>query len=130
MTDHIDDYDGITRVVQLYIDGSKTGDVGKLKEAFHDDAAMFGHVGGHRFDVPIAQFFEFAAASPMDVAGSYRARITSVQQVGDAAVATLAEDGCWGEVSFVDYFSLARFDGTWKIVNKTFAHTGGEMPQA
>jgi hypothetical protein len=49
--------------------------------------------------------------------------------VGDAAVATLAEEGCWGQVSFVDFFSLARFDSTWKIVNKTFAHTGGEMPQ-
>jgi hypothetical protein len=24
--------------------------------------------------------------------------------------------------------SLARFDGTWKIVNKLFAHTGGEPP--
>jgi Putative lumazine-binding len=41
---------------------------------------------------------------------------------------TLEEDGCWGNLSFVDYFTLAKIDGTWKIVNKTFAHTGGEMP--
>jgi len=45
-----------------------------------------------------------------------------------AAVVTLAEDGCWGQVSFVDYFNLARFGDTWKITNKTFAHTAGEMP--
>ncbi len=51
----------IAQVVQLYIDGSADGDAGKLKEAFHDDARMFGHVDGHRFDVPIQQFFEFAA---------------------------------------------------------------------
>jgi len=31
-------------------------------------------------------------------------------------------------VSFVDFLSLARIDGTWKIVCKTFAHTGGKMP--
>jgi Putative lumazine-binding len=30
--------------------------------------------------------------------------------------------------SFVDYFTLAKIDGVWKIVNKVFAHTGGEMP--
>jgi hypothetical protein len=123
------DRDAIAQVVQLYIDGSADGDAGKLKEAFHDDARMFGHVDGHRFDVPIQQFFEFAASAPMNVAGNYKANITSIEQVGDAAVATLAEEGCWGQVSFVDFFSLARFDSAWKIVNKTFAHTGGEMPQ-
>ena len=122
------DRDAIAQVVQLYIDGSRTGDAGKLKEAFHEDARMFGHVDGNRFDIPIQQYFEIAASAPMDVVGTYKADITSIEQVGDAAVATLAEEGCWGAVSFVDYFSLARIDGSWKIVNKTFAHTGGEMP--
>jgi Putative lumazine-binding len=37
--------------------------------------------------------------------------------------------GCWGDVSFVDFFSLVRIDGVWKIVNKCFAHTAGEMPE-
>jgi hypothetical protein len=31
-------------------------------------------------------------------------------------------------MSFTDFFALSRFDGEWKIVNKTFAHTGGEPP--
>jgi hypothetical protein len=52
----------------------------------------------------------------------------AVEQVGDAATVRLEEDGCWGNLSFVDFFTLAKIDGTWKIVNKTFAHTGGEMP--
>jgi hypothetical protein len=67
-------------------------------------------------------------AAPMNVGGNYRGRITSVVHVGDAAVGTVAEDGCWGQVSFVDYFTLARFGDTWKITNKVFTHTGGEMP--
>jgi hypothetical protein len=33
-----------------------------------------------------------------------------------------------GTLSFTDFFSLSRIDGEWKIVNKTFAHTGGEPP--
>ncbi len=32
-------------------------------------------------------------------------------------------------MSFTDYFTLARIDGAWTIVNKTFAHTGGEPPE-
>jgi hypothetical protein len=27
-----------------------------------------------------------------------------------------------------DFFTLAQIDGKWAIVNKTFAHTGGEPP--
>jgi hypothetical protein len=63
----------------------------------------------------------------MNVDGSYQANLTSVDQMNDAATARLEETGCWGNVSFVDFFSLSRIDGSWKIVNKTFAHTGGEM---
>jgi hypothetical protein len=30
-------------------------------------------------------------------------------------------------LSFVDYFSVVRIDGSWRIVNKAFAHTGGTL---
>ena len=66
--------------------------------------------------------------APADT-GKYRSRILSVQQTGDAAVAVVAEEGYWGTVSFVDYLLLARIDGTWKIVCRLFAHTGGEPPE-
>ena len=124
----IADYDAIAGVIQLYIDGSAKGDRSKLEQAFHADARMYGALAGHRYDVPIEELFKMAAEGPMDTDGRYRARLTSVHQVGDVAVATLVEEGCWGAVSFVDYFSLIRVDGSWTIVNKVFAHTGGTPP--
>jgi hypothetical protein len=126
-TQLIVDYDAIGAAVQLYVDGSRRGDAGTLKQAFHADARMFGSLGGTRYDVPIQALFDMADGAPADT-GSYRARIVSVQQTGDAAVAVLAEDGFWGSVSFIDYFLLAKIDGSWKIVSKLFAHTGGEPP--
>lgn len=127
-TEQIDELDAINRVLKLYVDGSARGDGTKLREAFHPESRMFGSLGGRRVDIPIETFFELAAQGPADVNGSYRARVESVARVGDAAVATLVEDGFWGRVSFVDFFSLAKIDGRWWIVNKTFAHTGGEPP--
>ena len=124
------EHEAISSVIQLYIDGASKGEAAKLQEAFDERAWMFGSVGGARFDVPIGQMIEMAVSQPLDSDGSYRARIVSVEQVGDAATATLEEEGCWGGVSFVDFFTLAKVDGAWKIVNKTFAHTGGEMPAA
>jgi hypothetical protein len=118
----------IERVVQLYIDGARAGDASKLREAFHEDARMFGSLGGTRYDEPIEELIAMSDGQPADVEGSYTARITSMQQVGDAAIVTVEEDGYWGTVSFTDFFTLASIKGEWRIVNKTFVHTGGEPP--
>jgi hypothetical protein len=123
----VSDYDEICRTVQLCIEGESKGDTAKLNEAFHADARMFGSLAGTRYDVPISELVALAASAPADT-GNYRARILSVHQTNDAALAIVAEEGYWGSVSFVDYLSLARIDGTWKIVGKLFAHTGGEPP--
>jgi hypothetical protein len=129
MSEPIDDYDEIVRICGLYMEGASKGDVGKLKEAFHEDARMFGQIDSWRYDGPITDFFDSVAAKPADT-GAYRGRVLSVQQVGSAALAVVAEDGYWGSLSFIDFLSLARIDGKWKIVNKTFECTGGEPPAA
>ncbi len=128
VADVVDDYDAICRVLQLCTDGESKGDVAKLREAFHADARMFGSIAGERYDIPIEELFALAESSPADT-GSYRSRVLSVQQTGDAAVGVVAEEGYWGSLSFIDYFLLARIDGVWKIVSKLFAHTGGEPPE-
>lgn len=125
--DAVREHDEVSRVVQLFLDGEAKGDAAKLEEAAHPDARMFGSVGGARYDMPIAEFIELAVKEPGDT-GNHRARIRSVQQIGDAAVAQVVEEGYWGALSFVDYFQLARIEGTWKVVSKLFAHTGGDVP--
>src|ERR687885_2000712 len=126
--DVVSDYDAIYRVLQLCTEGEAKGDVAKLREAFHEDARMFGSLAGERFDVPIEELFTLAESEPADT-GSYRSRVLSVQQTGDAAVGVGARGGYWGTVSFIDYFLLARIEGEWNIVSKLFEHTGGEPPE-
>jgi Putative lumazine-binding len=124
----IEDFDAIAAAVQLYIDGVAQGDVDKLAEGFRPDAWMYGAIGGQRYDMPIADFYEHCAKHPADVDGTFRARITSIRQAGDAAGAIVVEENHLGTLTFVDFFTLCRSDGRWRIVNKTFAHTAGEMP--
>jgi hypothetical protein len=115
--------------VQLYVDGVRTGDAAKLERAFNDGSWIFGSVGGERLDMPITEMIKMVEAKPADTDGSFQANVRSVEEEGDAAIVTLEEEGFWGALSFVDFFSLARIDGNWKIVNKTFAHTGGSLPE-
>ena len=114
--------------VQLYVDGVAKGDAAKLEEAFNDGAWMFGTIGGQRLDMPISEMIKLVVDKPADVDGTFRATVRSVEEEGDVAVVTLEEEGFWGTLSFVDFFSVARIDGSWKIVNKVFAHTGGTPP--
>jgi hypothetical protein len=118
----------ITHTVDLYVEGMRNGDGGKLREAFHPQAWMFGSLAGTRYDEPIDELIAMVDGHSVDVDGSFQARLVSVEQVGDAGFAMLEEQGCWGTVSFTDFFTLAQIDGVWTIVNKTFAHTGGEPP--
>ena len=114
--------------VQLYVDGVAKGDAAKLEQAFNEGAWMFGTLGGQRLDMPISEMIKLIVEKPADVDGAFEATVRSVEEEGDVAVVTLEEQGFWGTLSFVDFFSVARIDGSWKIVNKIFAHTGGEPP--
>jgi len=128
MADTASEQAEITRAVDRYVEGMRKGDGAKLREAFHPQAWMFGSLAGTRHDEPIGELIAMVDGHSVDVDGSYQARVVSVEQVGDAAFAVLEEEGCWGTVSFTDFFTLAQIDGAWTIVNKTFAHTGGEPP--
>jgi len=114
--------------VQLYVDGVAKGDAAKLEQAFNEGAWMFGTLGGQRLDMPISEMIKLIVDKPADVDGAFEATVRNVEEEGDVAVVTLEEQGFWGTFSFVDFFSVARIDGSWKIVNKIFAHTGGEPP--
>ncbi len=124
----IDDYDAIAAVIKTYIDGAGKGDIKLLSQIFHEKARLFGEgpPKGKRYDLDRDEYFKDQAAQPLNTDGKYRARLVSVQQLGPSAIAIVEEDSCWGDVSFVDIFSLSQINGEWKIVNKTYTWTGGE----
>jgi hypothetical protein len=95
MSDRMDELDAITAVVQMYVDGAAKADVGRLKEAFHESARMFGNEDDESEDMPISEFFEEVATTPVPGLG-FRSRIMSIDVVEDAAVAVLAEDDYLG----------------------------------
>ena len=127
MKDHLQDIADVRAVIQLYIDGA-SGDAAKLKEAFHHDARMFGHIGEMATYIPIGDFIGMVESSPSMAGADYSADIRTVDVIGDAGVAVLVEHDYLG-CDFVDYFTVARIDGRWWITNKTYAHTGGSMPE-
>jgi hypothetical protein len=120
--------EAIAAVLRLYIEGAANGDAAKLKQAFHEHARTYGSLNGARYDISVAEMVELEERAPRNSDGRYSAHIMSIGQAGDAATATIEEDGCWGTASFTSFLSLVKFDGRWQIVARVFAHVSGTLP--
>jgi hypothetical protein len=116
------DYDEIVRVVQLYIDGFRTGHTTLFEEAFHDDAwIFFTEASGPLVKSATRDCYQEWASSPNpNIAG----RIITVTQAGNIANVLLGwDDPDVRADSWVDLQNLIRLDGVWKITNMTATHT-------
>jgi hypothetical protein len=111
------DYDAITRTVQHYIDGAKSGRGVDMKPAFHPNATIFGYVGADLFGGPIQQLFDWNDRN--GPATGLQARIASIDIVNTIATVRLELDN-WTGHRFTDFFTLLKVDGAWKIMNKVF----------
>ncbi len=116
----------VRAAMQEYIDGSDTGDVARVKAAFHQDALMTGYMNGELqlgSPEPFFQVLENPPSGAPPTKGNYSAEIIKVELVGDIASVTLKEYGFLG-MNFLEYFHLLRQDRNWKIISKTF-HVNG-----
>ncbi len=113
----------ITKVIQHYIDGARSGRGADMRPAFHEDATVFGYVEGELFAGPIKKLFDWNDDN--GPAAELRARLASIDLVGSVATVRLELDN-WTGRRFTDLFTLLRIDGEWKIMNKVFhLQTGG-----
>ena len=112
----------VTRVMNLYIDGTGNGNADQMNEAFHGSAHWFGTMDGVDYDLDKESFVALMVETPGHPSLS---EIVDIHIDGTAARATVKEEGFWGTTSFTNFFNLSIVNGCWQITNKTFAVTGG-----
>jgi hypothetical protein len=112
----------VTRIMNLYIDGTGNGNADQMNEAFHGSAHWFGTMDGVDYDLDKESFVALMVETPGHPSLS---AIVDIHIDGTAARATVKEEGFWGTTSFTNFFNLSIVDGCWQITNKTFAVTGG-----
>lgn len=113
----LSEYDAITKTVQTYIEGGKSGRGADMKPAFHPGATIFGYVGADLFAGPIQQLFDWNDQN--GPATELQGRIVSIDLAETVATVRLELDN-WTGHRFTDMFTLLKVDGEWKIINKVF----------
>lgn len=113
----INEYKAITRVLQHYIDGARSGRGEDMQPAFHADATIYGYVGDELFAGPIRNLYDWNDQN--GPASGIVGHITRIDVAGSAASVRLELDD-WTGHRFTDFFNLLKIDGEWKIMNKVF----------
>jgi hypothetical protein len=115
------DEQAIRKAVQYYFDGGRNADSITMGKAFESSVAHMLYVRDNRLtDVPIPQFIARVAAQRTAEfkPDNNQRRVVSVDFAGNAAIAKL--ETVTPENLVIDYMSLLRVNGEWKIVNKIF----------
>lgn len=111
------EYEAITKTVQHYIDGAKSGRGDDMKPAFHEEATIFGYVGADLLAGPIQRLFDWNDQN--GPATGLQARIASIDIIDTIATVRLELDN-WTGHRFTDLFTLLKVNGAWKIMSKVF----------
>jgi ketosteroid isomerase-like protein len=105
--------------LEAYLRGHATGDAAQFRQAFHDDAEIWGLRGDTVIQWTDDEYIGRAGNGQPPADEAQRRRwIEAVDVTGDTGVAKIVLD--YPAVKFTDYMQLMRVDGRWVIINKMF----------
>ncbi len=107
----------ITETLMLYIDGTANGEPEKLKKAFHPDFNLYAVA--EKDSLMIRSGEKYIANIKQGEKSNRIGRIVSIDFEKDAATAK-AEIIVPNWRIFTDYFLLLKYEGSWKIVQKSY----------
>ena len=110
----------VRAVLQHYIQGHATGDGAHMRIAFHPAARLFWSSGDTLATRTSEEYIARMPGKPGadEASGIRKRRIESVDVTGNAAIGKIVLD--YPDAHIVDYMSLLKTNGEWKIINKIF----------
>ncbi|HRD79897.1 MAG TPA: nuclear transport factor 2 family protein [Saprospiraceae bacterium] len=111
------DIEQITATLMDYIEGTANGEPDRLRRAFHPDFKLYTVTESDSLRIRSGEKY-ISDIKPGEKANRI-GRIISIDYEKDAAMAK-AEIVIPGWRIFTDYFLLLRYEGSWKIVQKSY----------
>ncbi len=108
----------ITTTLMDYIDGTANGDPDQVRRAFHPDFNLY--TVNDADSLWIRSGAKYIEGIKVGENNTRQGRIISIDVEGNAAMAK-AEIAIPGWRIFTDYFLLLKYEGAWKIVQKSYA---------
>lgn len=108
----------ITATIMDYIDGTANGDADQVRRAFHPDFDLY--TVNDADSLVIRSGAKYIEGIKVGEKNTRQGRIISIDVEGNAAMAK-AEIAVPGWRVFTDYFLLLKYEGAWRIVQKSYS---------
>ena len=114
-------FDHPRTVIEEYIEACRVGSSERLQAIFHPEALMTGYYQGEFYLGSPQPFFDEVEQHPCpaDTGAPYHADISEIDISGNMASGFINEAGFLGD-NYVNWFHLAKLNGEWKIVCKSY----------
>ncbi|HMS43655.1 MAG TPA: nuclear transport factor 2 family protein [Pyrinomonadaceae bacterium] len=120
--------DAVKIPLENYLKGHETGNAEFMKKAFHTEGKMMfirdGKYTTRTFEEYIGGMKD---GKPAADEAQRKRWIESIEVSGNAAIGKIILD--YPTAKFVDYMTLLKIDGEWKIVNKSFYVEPKQQPK-
>ena len=104
--------------LESYINAHATGNPEYIRKAFFPDAKIMAFRDGKLLNLSVEEFASRFSGKPAADESQRKRRIDSLDITGNAGVARIVLD--YPDATLIDYMSLLKVNGEWKIVNKVF----------
>ena len=104
--------------LENYLQAHATGKPEFIRRAFHPEAHITAFRDGKLLNLSVEEFASRFNGKSADDEDQRKRSIESIDISGNAAIAKIVLD--YPTVKFVDYMTLLKIDGEWKIINKSF----------
>ena len=110
----------VRATLEHYIQGHATGDGAHMRLAFNPAGRLFWSNADTLATRTVEEYIAGMPGKPApdEATGVRKRRIEMIDVTGNAAVAKISLD--YPDVYFVDYMSLLKTNGEWRIINKIF----------
>ena len=110
--------DAVRVPLENYLKGHATGDGEYMRKAFHTEGNLVFIRDGKFTTRSFADYIAGFTGKPAADEAERKRSIEAIDVAGNAASAKIVLD--YPAARLVDYMSLLKIDGEWKIVNKIF----------
>ena len=103
-----------------YIQGHATGDGAHMRLAFHPAARLYWSSADTLATRTVDEYIARMPGKPAadEATGARKRRIEQIDVTGNAAIGKIVLD--YPDAYIVDYMSLLKTNGEWRIINKIF----------
>ena len=108
----------VRAALEHYIQGHATGDGSHMRIAFHPVARLYWSNADTLATRTLDEYVAGSSGHPAPDEASRKRRIERIDVTGNAAMGKIILD--YPDAYLVDYMSLLKTNGEWRIVNKIF----------